>query len=332
MAAYDSLNLRYAVIEAETVTGTMETPAAADYDIRLFNVEHTPTVDQDDEAAKDATGDHGESESIPGKSYGTINLMAKLNWGGAVGTDPLWWKLAASCGAKKKAYAAAGVAITPDQEYDVKTCTIWVFEKERGGAAPVSTIFKYAGCMGNMIIGAEATGAPWQGNFAMQGKLVDVVDGAALAMTAVQTALAEKFLSSTYTWNSLPAKISTFSLDVGNEIVPVYDQGDATGISHYSIASRRPRFMCNPLAEKQATDDVHDDLVSANAGDISLTSTNFTLTAADAQLLSSAAANREGYTSWDRVYKCLRNFDGSAVIDASLTAEQTWELLQGARS
>ena len=330
--AFLSQNLRYLVAEVEGTPGTMETPAAADFDVRIYNPEFTITVDQDDEAAKDATGDHGEYESIPGKSYGTINFSVKLNWAGAVGTDPAWWKFAAGCGAKQKAYGATGVAITPDQEYDTKTLTIWVYDKERGGATPVTTIYKFSGCMGNMVIGAEATGSPWVGQFSFTGKLEDIVDGTALALTGPDTALPEKFLSSTYTWNSETQYISSWSFDVGNEIVPMYDQSEATGIGYYSIASRRPRFMCNPLAQKQATEDVLDDLLSVNAGPISLTSEHFTLKAVDAQLLSSGIANREGFVSWDRVYKCLRNFDGSDVIDSDLTAEQTWELLVGARA
>lgn len=325
--------LRYAVMEVETVVGTAETPLAADFDVRLWNPEITVTVDMDDEASKDATGDHAEFESLAGTTHGQIAFEMLLPWSGTVDTDPKWFKVAESCGAVTKDYGVTGVAILPDQINDEKTCTIWAFDKERGGAAPVSTIYKFAGCMGNMIIGCDKPGAPWKAQCVFSGKLQDVVDGTALELTAPDSALPEKWLSSTYTWGGGGTfYASSWQLDMGNEIVPVYDQSDATGISHFSIGTRKPRWSTNPLAQKQATDDVFAAVVAQTTGALSVNSTNFTLKGVDAQLLSAALADREGFVAWDQTYKLLRNGVTGSLIDSDLTVEQTWELLHGTRA
>lgn len=328
-----SKNLRYAVMEAETVVGTGETPLAADFNVRIWNPELTLTIEMDDEASKDATGDHAEFESLATVKHAQIAFDMQLPWGGAVNVDPGWFKVAEHCGAVTKDYAAAGVAITPGQANDEKTCTIWAFDKERGGAAPVSTIYKLTGAMGNMRIGAEKPGAPWKAQCVFSGVLDDIVDGSALALTAPDTALAEKWLSSTFTWTpSGTLYSSSWAMDFGNEIVPVYDQSTASGISHFSIATRRARFTTNPLAQKQATDDTLADILAQTTGPISVGSTNYTLKGVDAQLLTSQLADREGFVAWDQTYKLLRNGTTGAEIDADLNVEDTWELLVGARA
>lgn len=329
---YLTKKLRYIAGKLESSAGTAETITAAEFNTRIYDPQLTLTIDMDDEAAKDASGDHGEVESVPGATYGQLSFYTKCNWGGAVGTAPSWWKFVNACGGKQKAYGAVGLALTPDQDYDIKPITLWAFDKERGGASPVTTIYKFAGCMGNCVIGADKIGGPWLARYTMFGKLQDIVDGSAIAMTALDTALPETFLSSALTINAVAALSSAWSLDFGNEVVPTYDQADATGIGYYSIASRKPRFKMNPLARKQATEDVMAVTTASTAYPISVSSTHFTLKGVDCQLTSAALGEREGYVSWDRVYKLLRNFDGTAVIDASLSVEQTWELLQGARA
>jgi hypothetical protein len=327
-----SKNLRYLVAKVESTPGTAVTPASADFDVRIWNPEMTLTVEVDDEASKDATGDHAEYESVAGAQFGQLTFQIKCPWGGAVATDPKWWKFAKMCGAKDKDYTTTGVAVTPDKSEDTATYTIWAFDVERGGAAPVTTIYKFAGCMGNMVLGAEKIGGPLTATCTVTGKLQDIVDGTAQVLTAPDTAIPEKWLSSTFTWGGSTVFCSSWALDFGNEIVPVYDQSDATGIGYFSIATRRPRFTCNPLAQKQATDDVLADVLAQTTGAITVNTTNFTIKGVDAQLLPPSLADREGFVSWDRTYKLLRNGVAGSLIDSDLTTEQTWEILQGARA
>jgi hypothetical protein len=326
-------------IKAETTPGTYETIADADFNLRLRNIEITPNIAIDDEGAKYANGNHAEDESLHGAQSVTVKCSCRVAWGGAVAVAPDWWKLANACGCGTLTiYSAAGRSIVGRQAYDDVTASIVVADKEIGSSGgPVTTLYKCAGCIGEMTIHADKPGDPWIADFEFQGKLVDVVDGTALVLTAPAPELGEMFLSNVCTVDGVARKISKFSFKTGNTITPIVDQSNATGYSHFVITKRQPRFSCDPLAVKQATTDWLNDLLTENTGTITLataaSSPHLTLVIPRAQPLTTSLASREGLVAWENNYKCLSNGPsaGSLVI-AALTYEDTWELLQGARS
>jgi hypothetical protein len=330
--AFLSTRLRTVVGKIESTPGTPETLESADFNVRVYDPQITLGIEVDDEAAKDATGDHAEFESVIGAQTATVSFYVKANTSGTPATEPDWFKFAKGCGLVTKAYTTTGTALLPRQSGDVAPMTIWVLDKERGEASPVTTAYKLAGCMGNMVLTAEGIGKPLTARFTFTGKLVDIVDTTALVLTSPDTALPEKWLSSTTTVASVKQFASSWSLDLGNEVVPLYDQSEATGIAYYTIASRRPRFTINPLAVKQATTDVLNETLTAATGGLVVTTANFRLTAADMQRLPPSVADREGFVAWEQVYKLLRNHTGAALIDSALTAEDTFELIHGARA
>jgi hypothetical protein len=198
-------------------------------------------------------------------------------------------------------------------------------------------MFLFAGCMGNAVISAGGIGAPWMCEATFKGKLVDIADignSDIPVITGAGTELAERLLDNTFTIGGVAQKISSFSLDAGNDVQPVIDQDDTTGYKHYYIASRKPRFSCNPLGVLVATDDVLARVNGMDNDAISLAtpSSHFTLDVPRAQALNPTIADREGLSAWEQNYKCLRNHNGSAAANASIPDECAWELLQGARS
>ena len=343
MAGYLSNNLRFLVGKLETTAGTMETLTADDFNVQVRNPELTLNVEVDDENSKWARGDHGEDHSIQGVQTATTNFAVRCVTGLPVTTEPMWSKFLKACGQKEVLYAETGYGWQPLKEYDNKTMTIWVYDVQQG-ATPSAVVYKLKGCMGNVTIGADGVGKPWLAAFAFQGvvdSVVDVTTADILVPAHMDTNCADKMLSNVAYVGTVPEKISSFSLDAGNELNPVYDQSSSAGIAYYTITARHPRLSMNPLAQLVATRDVWSELTSGvtgcpttqaiGIGDTGI-STKFWIQVPKAQTLSSALANREGLVSWDQNFKLLANGETGALTDDDFSTETTFEVLQGTRS
>ena len=327
-------NLRAMAIKAETTPGTWIEPDVMD--IRFRNIEVSPTLPVDDENSNYGTGDHGEDESLSGAQSGTVSAMVKLAWSGTVTVEPKNWTALKPCGCDVVTYTTTGLGLVGRKSTDCTTYSVAVYDTELG-ATPVTTIYKFAGCVGNAVIGADGIGAPWQAALSYQGKLYDVVDGTLLALSGNDTTVAETLInnSTTVLGDSSNFLISSFSFDLGNVINPVFAQGDigsvtsyGTGFDKFVITERRPRLSINPLAVKQASVDWLDDFLTESTGATTISGTNLELTLLKSQLISPAIANREGLVNWDYNLKALRYGTASG----QYVAEDTWELLQGARA
>lgn len=332
MGTNQLINLRTMVINAEAVAGTYAAPEAADATIRVRSPEVSLNLPVDDENAKPQNGSHAEDESIATTQTGQVSCSVRATYSGAVATEPQWWALAKACGCDVVTYTTTGLGLVRRAAKDDTTYSIAVYDTEIG-ASPVTTIYQFAGCVGNMVLTAENIGAPLMANFTFQGKLNDIVDGTKLAQHAdTQTQLAESFLGNTFTIGGTTERLSSFSFDLGNEINPIYSQEETTGVLHYALTAARPRFSCNPLAVNQATRDWLNEFLSETTSPSSLATSNFTLKVVDGQLITPALANREQFVNWDLTFKCLQNGIPSALADTDLTLEDTFELLQGSRT
>lgn len=332
--APQSLNLRYIAIKEEATPGTYVEPADADFDIRIMIPETVGrTIEFDDDAAKYASGDHAEDVAIAGAQSGNVDFTIRLPWSGAVDTEPNWWKAAKACGCDVVTYTTTGLGLVRRKAKDETTYSVTVVDQTIG-ASPVYTARKYSGCAGNFQIGADGIGRPWIGSFSLSGVPQGDEDGAgyALDLTSPDTANAENFLSSTFTLQGESVQCSQFSFDLGNTVNPIIDQSKSTGHSHYVITSTNPRFSTNPLAKSQATWDVWANAIAETTGVISLTSDNFTFKGVKAQLMSPELATREGLINWNLNFRLLKNGTTGSLVDSTLTTEDTFELLQGARA
>jgi len=343
MANNYSSNLRILVGKLESVPGTMETLAASDFDVRVRGVEIAPTFEVDDEASKWARGDHAEDESIVGAKTAQVTFTVRAAVASAVTAEPKWWKFAKGCGLASAAWASAGYGLTPKKANDEITMTLWVYDIQRGGTGN-AVCYQVAGAMGNMVLGAEGVGKPWLASFTYTGKLVGIVNVEAADVPSpygLDTTCADRLLMDSCYVDAVAQKVSSFSLDLGNDIQPVYDQSDASGISHYGIVARKPRLSLNPLLTSIATDDIWTrigagstgcpDTYACHLGDTGA-NTKYSIMVPKAQLLTAGLANREGLVSWEQSYKLLANGVTGSIADANLTPEVTFEILSGTRS
>ena len=356
MSSYYSSNLRVLVGELETVKSgepmeipvmessenqkTQKLPTA--FDVRIWNPTITPIIEADDEGSKYATGDHGEDESIMGAQSATIEFSVKMSSRDPASGYPAWWKFAQACGCEVKRYpnneppaTAVGYSLQPLKSRDVSTMTIFVYDIPRTGGKIAR--YKFSGCMGNMTIGAEGVGKPWTANFSFTGKLVGIDNAEATPeLSIADKTVAEKMLNYELNFHGLglradrSQKISTFMLDVGNEISPLIDQADPTGYAYYAITKRSPRFSCDPLMNGSfetlfnawKNNETFSVVMRQKDGN------GFTLRIPKAQQLTSAVASREGLINWDLNLKALRNNNDDTAPEEQ---EVTWELIVGTK-
>ena len=341
MSEYYNKNLRILVGKLETTPGTMETLTNSDFDVRVRNPEVSLAIEVDDEASKYANGYHTEDEVVMGTQQGQITFDIRMTCAGTVTSEPKWWKFAKGCGLKSRTWTTNGIGLNPRKEYDESTMTIWVYDIQRG-ASPSAVCYKFAGCMGNMTIGAEGVGKPWIANFTFTGKVYDVdmnVSNAdILELFNPDTTCSDKMLKDTIMVGDTTENCSSFMLDLGNDIQGQVNQADDSGFDYFAITARRPRLTLNPLMKN--TRDVWGDLTSGLTGcpgtyelfigDTGLNN-KYTLRIPKAQIISGTPADQNGFVSWDQNWKLLTNGTTGALADSDLTQEDTFELLQGSR-
>lgn len=336
---HQSIDLRHMIMVAETTPGTWVEPATAQHIIRFRDIKFTTEVEFDDENAKFANGAHAEDISISGIQHGNISASVRCTVGASDVTAPQWWVPAYSCGCLvSSAYSTKGIGLRRRQTQDDATYSIAIYDTTIGGGTQVTTIYKYAGCVGNMVVGCEKLGSPWVAKFNWFGKLTDVIDGTDIALSSPGTAVPQNFTSAAFTINSTAEKVNGWQFDLGNVIKPVGNQADATGISHYVITESHPRFSCAPLSVKQATTDWWANLLSKPSVNDIITNAaaagKLSLTVIDAQALKMTPEARDGLVAYGMSFKALENGVPGTLIDSGtgMTYEDTFELLQGTRT
>lgn len=307
--------------------GTAETLTSTDFDVRARDVEITPNTPVDDEAAKIANGNHAETESLSGAQSAQVTVSVPLHGSGTVSTAPKYAKMLNACGIDSVTYTTTGIGFVRRKSKDCAPLTIWV-QEQRVGTNETLT-HKVKGAVGDLTLSVDGIGGAIMLNFTFTGAYQGEVEGLALlTLTGADTTLGEKLLNTALTFGGDSLRISSFSYALGNNVQPVIDQSDATGYAYYYISASQPRLSINPLKISPATKDIYSEYKNETTQTALVTMQNFTLKVPVAQIISPAQAAREGLAAWDLNIKALENL----TVDATLTAEDTFELLYGARA
>ena len=337
-----SMNTRFLVGAIETVPGTPQALTAADFNVRIRNPEVSPIIEWDNDASKFANGNHGEDEAIAGAQSATINFAIRLGIGASVSTAPNYAKYLNGCGLKGNAYSTTGIGYQPVKEYDNKTMTIYVYDVVTGGATPGAIVYKFAGCMGNLTIGCEGIGKPLIGSFSFTGKCVGIDDVAYASIPEgydLAEAHPEKMLGTSLDIGGVTGCISSWQIDLGNEISPLPCQSETTGYAYYQITNRKPRLGMDPLMQSVATDNVWDNMlidlcgitgIHTNAITIGMGHLDFYIPRS--QQIQANLANRDGVINWDASYRAMANGYTGSVGFTGFAPEVTFEMLIGTRS
>ena len=321
---------RVLVGKAEAVAGTVETLADADFDVRAEGVEYTPDIAINDEASKVASGGYVGSEVVHGtQSLGHV-FTTKAAEGADVQTEPAYWKMLNGCGLVSKAYSTTGVALQDAPEGDIQTMTLGAYENARG-AAPVGTLEKAAGAMGNATFSVENVGMPMTIAYDFKGKYSaqqDVANGSVPVLTGPDTAIADPFLNATVTIGAFSACLASFTFDLGNTIAPIKCQSEASGIMYYTIGARNPNLQMSFIKDTVANYGSLAKTLGEVIETVTISWGNNVITFPRVQVLTPATADGDGTVLNQMSYKILEN----AGTDSDIDDRASFEWLIGARA
>lgn len=227
-------------VKAETTVDTLLAPVAGDvllagnvsYEINSENFSQPWT--------RDGWQQFDESS---GTASATIKFRVPLKGSGVDATAPEWGDALKACGfvevigatsTYKTSSTFTGAGGNPAQSY-----TVAVFEN--GVRYPIS------GALGNVVFSGNCgAGEPGWMDFTFQGAYNAPTDLVMLAPT-YDTTIAPAFRGGALAFaGGTPKGVSSFTLDMGNQIVLGQDVNAATGIYGARITSRKPTGSVNP--------------------------------------------------------------------------------------
>ena len=190
---------------------------------------------------------------------------------------------------------------------DHKTISIDVYEDGK--------LKSLAGAMGNITIEAE-TGKRVMLKCSFSGRWIAPTD-AAIPSWSPSTAAPMRAQSANFTIDSLSARISRASLDMGNSVAPRWNPSESGGIEHYMITDYAPKLSIDPEAELVANYDWFGKKAAGTTAAISQifsdSAVDVTVTIPAAQIAEIETADRDGVIVENVMYNLLHNSGNDAV-------------------
>lgn len=313
---------RYMVAKLETTSGTAETLANADFNVRLSDITFDPEIEQFINWF--ASGRHSKAAATPGKRKCSVSCKIPMRVGAAVGTAPTLRKFLIGCGAAETVVALTSVAYTPVATSDHGngvSLTIGIYIVPASGNLLLATI---KGAMGNAVLSLDELGQPLLLAPTFQGAFVGITEVASgLALTSPDTSLPPAVLGSAVTAASVAQQIGKMSLDFGNDVQLEYDPAQATGYLAAYIAKREPKWTMDPQTKLITADAHYTRWAAGTEASLSLATAtvggvDWTVSAPAGQLMAMKSAGRNGSEIWDQEYELHETGSGN----------NEWQILQ----
>lgn len=295
----------------ESVAGTAETLADADFNVRVWDpAVGSLDVPMDQDPSKYATGDFGLGEGIPGPTSANISFNTKIsNTSGVL--IPGWTKFMTGCGVSG-IYASGtwghGVVLFPSKYLAEKTMTLGVYDLERG-QNPSGIHFEFAGAMGNATISTEGTGKPYMVAYEFTGGLndiTDVLESDIPELTNPETVIPDRFLNGSGTIDGEAVCISTIEFNLGNAISPVQCVGAQSGYSKYAITAMEPTITINPTLMRQSDFAFWDKFKNGTIQTLVIETSQLRIDIPRAQITSASIEDDDGIVRTSLTYRALR--------------------------
>lgn len=251
-------------VKIEAVEGTPETLAGADANLLAYNVSFEPSVDQFERSP--IAADFSNYGPITGKRSARVRFKAELKGSGTAGTAPAIGKLLKACGASETIVALTSATYAP-LTVAVPTVTIGLYSLPESGNNIKEFI---SGAQGTWKFSAKV-GEPVMLEFDFLGCYEPTVDIATITPTGLETIKPIALLATSFTAHSFANhKISTLTMDAGNELQLREDINEASGYFSTYIARRKPVFSFDPEKELVATHDYYGKMLSNAEASLSL--------------------------------------------------------------
>ncbi len=227
---------RNVLIKIETTKGTDAVPTLALDAVRVENPQfsYVESLLHPQESVKPS---FGFEQTLYGGSLGQFTFEANLKGSGSAVDDPPELDPALrACGLGRTINAATSVVYAPISTGQ-PSATI---EFEDDGQ-----VYKMLGSLGNMAVALEAR-KPARATFTFMGHVVDPVDQA-LGTPTLDSVVPPSWLGSAFTLDSVAHKVSTLSVDLGNEITKLETPTAADGFDDLEFVGRAVSGSCNPV-------------------------------------------------------------------------------------
>lgn len=276
----------------ETTEGTANAPTGADCNILAEDVKFEPDIDQTDR--NPIAADLSPYASIAGARKARLTFKVELKGSGAAGTVPAIGKLIKACGFSENIVASTSVTYTP-LSVGVDSLTIDVFSVPASGNQIRERII---GARGTFRINARS-GQQVYLEFTFNGVYVATADAAGLTPSGLESTLPQAFLNTSFSMHAFSHKVSSFGIDLGNQLAPRTDISGSSGILSYLIIDRKPTFSFDPEKELVTTHDYYGKMLANTEASMSAaigaTAGNIcTITAPKAQYVKVTPGGRDG--------------------------------------
>jgi hypothetical protein len=252
----------------ETTTGTAESLTASDATFIILNPVMTP---DDPMNEREYPADLGQLASVPGGRSAKCTFDVELMGSGATGV-PAW-----------------ASTFLPACNWSEDTGT---FGYTRSGTTLTIALYEdglkrtMSGCRGTFKISLKS-GEPAKVSFEFTGKYNAVSDTSILSPT-FPTTIPPIFAGSTVSiGGSFTPVLSTFDIDIANEVVLREDATDASAYKGAAIVAMKPTGTLDPETKSAATRDWHDKLLNATEESLSIvigSASNNTITIASTKM------------------------------------------------
>lgn len=240
-------------IVEESSQDTYSGPGGSGTNIILGTVSDTPmTLNSENYVPAYSRADFLSMDEVPGSCWASLNFQLPLKYSGTAGTAPEIDEFLKACGLKVTNTPGTSDVYTPLSTFDGAggnpgpsySCTIL----EDGVAWAIK------GAFGTFSFTATP-GEPVMLDCVMTGAYVAVADDGLEAPT-YQTTVPPAFLGASCTiGGATPKGVSSFSFDLGNNVVAMPDANEATGYYGARITSRKSTGSLEFESELVATRD-----------------------------------------------------------------------------
>lgn len=295
-------------VKIEAEKGTEETSGLVD--VRVYGLDIKPTAPFEERKGSGLYLGHDEAGVLAEQS-GTCTFSAELRGNGTAAMDAGLAQLLPACGLKNTSETYQVTSSHANHE----TLTINVYED---GVKKI--LF---GAMGNVTFEGD-TGKRMMCNFEFFGIWKAVTD-VALPAYAPSSEAAPKIGSGTFTLATETIRISRFSLNIGNNIVPLMDANQASGIGYYAITDIDPVLSMDPEADLVAGYDYNGIWLAGTEGAVSLVigsgaGKEITFTIPKFQYREIPEGDRDGVQIYDVTGQCNHSSGDDAVAIAVTTS------------
>lgn len=281
----------------ETTVGTAIALSASDAVWNAYNVSIQPTIESVD---RERQGSFARLPAAFGARRGEVKFSLDMIGGTS---DPFWATVALpACGWVDSGGTYSPIS-SPPGTGGVKTLTIGVYED--------GLVKKIKGAVGTFVLNFSA-GKPVRIDFVFTGCWVAPADATILAPT-YETAIPPRFASSTLTIASYTPRISTMTIDAGNQIVLREDATEVSGYLAGCITDRKVGGTLDPETSLVATQDSWGQWIASTEQALSVvvgsSGNQVTIGAPKLQFLNVQEGDRDRLLIDDLAFQCNGSAD-----------------------